>query len=168
LGLDEGSFNILLGGIAIAVLLLCTIILGVLTARAIRWRSGRRKKEAEGVVILEEDVVDVIDEDDIAVEEVDTSSIVEVVDDSENTNISRRSRREKRAIEAQIADNLPLPMDAEMPPIPTLENGIPMPEIAGLPPLNRPVICPDCSSRFEVSTELTVTRCPICALRINL
>ena len=75
---------------------------------------------------------------------------------------------EKRAIEAQIADNLPLPMDAEMPPIPTLENGIPMPEIAGLPPLNRPVICPDCSSRFEVSTELTVTRCPICALRINL
>ena len=49
-----------------------------MSTRAIRWMGGRRRKTAKGVM-LEDDVVDVIDEDDIPVETIDTSSIVEVV-----------------------------------------------------------------------------------------
>ena len=70
LGLDEGSFNILVGGVAIAVLLLCTIVLAVMSGRAISWIGGRRRKTVQGVIMLEDDVVDVIDEDDIPVEAV--------------------------------------------------------------------------------------------------
>ena len=42
------------------------------------------------------------------------------------------------------------------------------PALPGLPPLNKPVLCPECGSRFDVAFDLKMTRCPICALRIDL
>ena len=174
LGLDEGSFNIILGGVAVAVLLLCTIVLAVLSGRAIRWMGGRRRTRAEGVVMLEDDVVDVIDEDDITVEAIDTSSIVEIVEEDSDSGSSRRERRQRRADVAEMAEMAP-PMPGMIPP-PPAEGAIaqplpPMgetPALPGLPPLNRSVVCPDCASRFEVGMDLKMTRCPICALRIDL
>ena len=35
-----------------------------------------------------------------------------------------------------------------------------------LPPLNRPVMCPLCSSRFEVPADVKTTKCPVCDERI--
>ena len=174
LGLDEGSFNILVGGIAIAVLLLCTIVLGVMSTRAIRWMGGRRRKTAQGVVMLEDDVVDVIDDDDIPVETIDTSSIVEVVGADVETTSQRQDRRQRRANQQEVAQmspdapNLtPPPVNKGMiaEPIPPMGEKPPLP---GLPPMNKPVICPECGSRFDVAFELKMTRCPICALRIDL
>ena len=174
LGLDEGSFNILVGGIAIAVLLLCTIVLGVMSTRAVRWMGGRRRKTAQGVVMLEDDVVDVIDDDDIPVETIDTSSIVEVVGADVETTSQRQDRRQRRANQQEVAQmspdapNLtPPPVNQGMiaEPIPPMGEKPPLP---GLPPMNKPVICPECGSRFDVAFELKMTRCPICALRIDL
>ena len=174
LGLDEGSFNILVGGIAIAVLLLCTIVLGVLSTRAIRWMGGRRRKTAQGVVMLEDDVVDVIDEDDIPVETIDTSSIVEVVGVEVDNTSPRRDRRQRRATQQEVSPLPPaVPGLTQTPtndgivaePLPPMGDAPPLP---GLPPLNKPVICPECSSRFDVAFDLKMTRCPICALRIDL
>ena len=174
LGLDENSFNILLGGVAIAVLLLCTIVLGVLSGRAIRFMGGGRRVRAEGTLLLEEDVVEVIDDDDIPVTAVDTSSIVELVETGPESDAGgqRRQRRERRAAVADATEIGALPsipqspesatVPAELPP---LDEGMPMPP--GMPMLNRPVMCPECSSRFEVAADLTMTRCPICALRID-
>ena len=173
LGLDEGSFNILVGGVAIAVLLLCTIVLAVMSGRAIRWIGGRRRKTVQGVIMLEDDVVDVIDEDDIPVEAIDTSSIVEVVDINVESTSPRRERRQRRTQPkmAEISTNIP-----EMTQ-PATNDGIvaeplpPMgdaPALPGLPPLNKPVLCPECGSRFDVAFDLKMTRCPICALRIDL
>ncbi|HJL65185.1 MAG TPA: hypothetical protein QGF70_06325, partial [Candidatus Thalassarchaeaceae archaeon] len=103
LELDKGSFNILLGGIALAILLLCTIVLGALAVRAVNWMGGSRKKKAKGSVMLEEDVVDVIDEDDISVEPEDTSSLVEIVENEPTaTRSSRRIRREMRSNVAEM------------------------------------------------------------------
>lgn len=173
LGLDEGSFNILVGGVAIAVLLLCTIVLAVMSGRAIRWIGGRRRKTVQGVIMLEDDVVDVIDEDDIPVEAIDTSSIVEVVDINVESTSPRRERRQRRTQPkmAEISTTIP-----EMTQ-PATNDGIvaeplpPMgdaPALPGLPPLNKPVLCPECGSRFDVAFDLKMTRCPICALRIDL
>ncbi|MFL2956033.1 MAG: S8 family serine peptidase [Candidatus Thalassarchaeaceae archaeon] len=172
LELDKGSFNILLGGIALAILLLCTIVLGALAVRAVNWMGGSRKKKAKGSVMLEEDVVDVIDEDDIFVEPEDTSLLVEIVENEPmDTRSSRRIRREMKSNVAEMATpNTPpiVPEQVVAEPLPALNQelqGLDLPELI---PLNRLVICPECSSRFEVSKELTVTRCPICAIRIDM
>ena len=173
LGLDEGSFNILVGGVAIAVLLLCTIVLAVMSGRAIRWIGGRRRKPVQGVIMLEDDVVDVIDEDDIPVEAIDTSSIVEVVDINVESTSPRRERRQRRTQPkmAEISTTIP---EMTQPatndgivaePLPAMGDA---PALPGLPPLNKPVLCPECGSRFDVAFDLKMTRCPICALRIDL
>ena len=174
LGLDEGSFNILLGGVAIAVLLLCTIVLAVMSGRAIRWIGGRRRKSVQGVIMLEDDVVDVIDEDDIPVEAIDTSSIVEVVDINVENTSPRRERRQRRTTQPEMAE-IPTTIP-EMTqtatndgvvakPLPPMGDATTLP---GLPPLNKPVLCPECGSQFDVAFDLKMTRCPICAFRINL
>ena len=174
LGLDESSFNILVGGVAIAVLLLCTIVLGVMSGRAIRWMGGRRRKRAEGIVMLEDDVVDVIDEDDLTVKTIDTSSIVEVVETDAEKTSPRQDRRQMRAINAEM-NEIPPPIPGMIQPttnqgkiaepLPPIGEAPALPE---LPPMNKPVICPECGSRFDVAFELKMTRCPICAVRIDL
>jgi len=166
LGLDDQNFNILLGGFAITILLLCAIVLTTLSARAVRWMRGRRRTEASGSVLLEEDVVDVIDEDDIAVttSEADDAQIVELVDINEGAG-ERRERRELRSSVATAPEALP-PLPA--PETSAAHEALPEGESAPpeLPPLNRPVMCPLCSSRFEVPADVKTTKCPVCDERI--
>ena len=79
-----------------------------------------------------------------------------------------------RAINAEIAE-IPTPTPSMIQP--TTNQGTvaePLPPIGEapappeLPPMNKPVICPECESRFDVAFELKMTRCPICAVRIDL
>ena len=166
LGLDDQNFNILLGGFAITILLLCAIVLTTLSARAVRWMRGRRRTEASGSVLLEEDVVDVIDEDDIAVttSEADDAQIVELVDINEGAG-ERRERRELRSSVATAPEALPpLPAPETSTAHEALPEGAPAP--SELPPLNRPVMCPSCSSRFEAPAGVKTTKCPVCDERI--
>ena len=165
LGLDEQNFKILLGGFAITILVLCAIILTTLSARAVRWMKGRRRTEASGTVMLEEDVVDVIDEDDIAVttSEVTDAQLVELVDINEGAG-DRRERRERRSQVAAAPEPLP-PVPAPDAPEAPPEGALVPPE---LPPLNRPVMCPSCSSRFEAPSDVKMAKCPVCDGRIDL
>ena len=162
LGLDEQNFNILLGGFAITILLLCAIVLTTLSARAVRWMRGRRMTEASGSVLLEEDVVDVIDEDDISVtaSEPDDAQIVELVDINEGAG-ERRERREFRSSVATTPEVLPpLPEPETSSAHEALPEGAPAPP--EMLPLNRQVMCPSCSSRFETSADVKTTKCPVC------
>ena len=165
LGLDKQNFNILLGGFAITILLLCTVILITLSARGIRWMRGRRNFQAAGTVLLEEDVVDVVDDTDIAVKtsEEDDVQLVELVEVNEGAE-GRRGRRQNRG---QIADVLELPPM----PIPTPEPDVKIPEEASRPPdlqLNKPIICPECDSRFEAPLDIQAAKCPVCGENIAL
>jgi len=167
LGLDEDSFNILLGGVAITILLLCTIFLGVLSSRAIGWIGSRRRRVSNATVILEEDVVEVVDESDLNVEPIDVSSLVEVVEDEQDHGaLGRRERREMRANKEIEMDNLEVPIAELINEEISLQMPPPIAPISSS--MNRPVICPNCSSRFEVKSNLKSTRCPICAQKINL
>ena len=165
LGLDKQNFNILLGGFAITILLLCTVILITLSARGIRWMRGRRNFQAAGTVLLEEDVVDVVDDTDIAVKtsEEDDVQLVELVEVNEGAE-GRRGRRQNRS---QIVDVLELPPI----PIPTPEPDVKIPEEASRPPdlqLNKPIICPECDSRFEAPLDIQAAKCPVCGENIAL
>ena len=153
LGLDEQNFNILLGGFAITVLLLCTVILVSLSARGLRW-IRRSSGEASGIVMLEEDVVDVVDESDIKV-------IAEV--------------RPEDPEEVELVEEVVIPTPAPEIPPPTLPiPEMPVPEsdspadVPAPPPLNMPVVCPNCSSRFEIAMGNSSANCPVCDERIVL
>jgi hypothetical protein len=118
--------------------------------------------------MLEEDVVDVIDEDDIAVttSEVTDAQLVELVDINEGAG-DRRERRERRSQVAAAPEPLP-----PLPPVPAPDAPEAPPEVAlvlpELPLLNRPVICPSCSSRFEAPSDVKMAKCPVCDGRIDL
>ena len=165
LGLDEHNFNILLGGIAVIILLLCTVILATMSARGIRWMRRRRSVEASGSVLLEEDVVDVVDEDDIAVStsEDEGSNLVELVELEGGAEL-RRGRRRKRSRAVPVPE--PPPMPAPLP-----EPSADAPEAPPDPPelqLNKPVVCPGCDCRFETSLDVHAAKCPVCGENIAL
>ncbi len=166
LGLDEQNFNILLGGFAITILLLCAVILTTLSARGLRWMRGRRRVEASGTVLLEDDVVDVVDDADIAVKtsEADDVQLVELVDVTEGA-AGRKGRRQRRGQVAEAPELPPLPMLPPEPAGEALDGTPPPPE---LPQLNKPVICPGCDSRFEVPLGVHITKCPVCGESIGL
>ena len=166
LGLDEQNFNILLGGFAITILLLCAVILTTLSARGLRWMRGRRRVEASGTVLLEEDVVDVVDDADIAVKtsEADDAQLVELVDVTEGA-AGRKGRRQRRGQMVEAPELSPLPMLPPEPAGEALEGTQPPPE---LPQLNKPVICPSCDSRFEAPLDVQTTKCPVCGESIGL
>ena len=91
-------------GISGVTIVLCLVVILTMSTRAIRWATGRTGKEIAGVVILEEDVVDVIVDTDISV----SSSEVELVEEqkinSQNAT-DRRRRREYRS--SNSAKSLP-------------------------------------------------------------
>tara|TARA_B100000676_G_scaffold124443_1_gene123962 strand:- start:23167 stop:27879 length:4713 start_codon:yes stop_codon:yes gene_type:complete len=153
LGLDEQNFNILLGGFAITVLLLCTVILVSLSARGLRWLR-RNRGEAPGVVMLEEDVVDVVDDSDIKV-------VAEArPEDSEEVELV-----EEAVVITPTQEVVPPSLTIPEIPVPESEEPSDMPSP---PALNVPVICPNCSSRFEIAMGNSSTNCPVCDERIIL
>ena len=126
---------------------------------------GRRSFQATGTVLLEEDVVDVVDDTDIAVKtsEEDDVQLVELVEVNEGAE-GRRGRRQKRGQIADIAELPPMP-------IPPPEPDDKIPESAYHPPdlqLNKPIICPECDCRFEAPLDIKAARCPICGDNIVL
>jgi hypothetical protein len=127
---------------------------------------GRRKVEASGTVLLEEDVVDVVDDADIAVKTglEDDVNLVELVEVNEEFE-GRRSRRRKRI---QMAAETPeLPATPPLSPEPDAE----VPEVPFSSPelqLNRPVICSECDSKFEAPLDIRAARCPVCGENIAL
>ena len=153
LGLDEQNFNILLGGFAITVLLLCTVILVSLSARGLRW-VRRNRGEAPGVVMLEEDVVDVVDDSDIKV-------VAETrPEDSEEVELV-----EEAVVLTPPQEVVPPSLTIPEIPVPESEAQSDMPSP---PALNVPIICPNCSSRFEIAMGNSSTNCPVCDERIVL
>jgi hypothetical protein len=166
LGLDEQNFNILLGGFAITILLLCAVILTTLSARGIRWMRGRRKIEVSGTVLLEEDVVDVVDDADIAVKTnvEDDANLVELVEVNEGP-VGRQGRRRKRSqMVAEVPELPPTPIPAQEPDAEAFEVPLSPPELQ----LNKPVICSECDSRFEAPLDIRAARCPVCGVNIAL
>jgi len=165
LGLDEQNFNILLGGIAVIVLLLCTVILATMSARGIRWMRKRRSFEASGNVLLEEDVVDVVDEDDIAVStsEDEGSNLVELVELDGGGEL-RRGRRRRRSQAAPAPEMPPMPVPLPEPSTDAPET-TPDPDE---PQLNKPVVCPGCDCRFETLVDVNAAKCPVCGENIAL
>ena len=152
LGLDEQNFNILLGGFAITILLLCTVILVSLSARGLRW-VRRRRGVAPGMVMLEEDVVDVVDEDDITV-------------------VAQMESADSEEVELVEEPEPPVSSPTISPPAPTIPDTPNQEDLTMFdgptPPLNMPVICNSCSSRFEVASGNASVNCPVCDERIVL
>ncbi|MEC9001342.1 MAG: hypothetical protein VX779_02170, partial [Candidatus Thermoplasmatota archaeon] len=135
---------------AITVLLLCTVILVSLSARGLRW-VRRNRGVAPGMIMLEEDVVDDSDIKVVAEVKSDDSEEIEVVEEV----VIPTPEPEMRP------PTLPLPESS------TIENRI-SPETPAPPPLNMPVICPSCSSRFEIAMGNSSANCPVCDERIIL
>ena len=158
LGLDEQNFGILMAGISITVLLLCLLVLTTMSLRAVKWAGRKRRRVATGNIILEENVVDIVEPTDLEIK----SSEIELIDEEmDGTSNLRKQRRNSRKISNQLDERV-----IESPP-----QTIPLPplgDIADMPQINRIIICPDCSARFEVSTDLKMIKCPICENRISL
>ncbi|MDE0953552.1 MAG: S8 family serine peptidase, partial [Candidatus Poseidoniales archaeon] len=158
LGLDEQNFAILMSGIAITVLLLCLIVLSTMSVNAVKWAGRKRRKVIVGNIILEDDVVDIVEPSDIEIK----SSEIELIDMelTEGSNIRKERRQERMnasSVNEETASNTP---EIIMPP--PVNTTFPIPQI------NLLVVCPDCSSRFEVSIGLKMIKCPICDVRIDL
>ena len=126
---------------------------------------GRRSFQATGTVLLEEDVVDVVEDTDIAVKtsEEDDVQLVELVEDNEGAE-GRRGRRQKRGQITDIPELSPMP-------VPLPEPDVKIPELAHQLPdlqLNKPIICPECDCRFEAPLDIKAARCPVCGDNIVL
>jgi len=168
LGLDEQNFNVLLGGTAITVIFLSVIVLLTMSARAVRWVNSRRKTAAPGIVMLEEDFVDVILESDISVSSSEVELVEEEVPQSEGTS-ERKRRRESRARPDQPGDLPSMPIPSIPPPdIVPSEIISRSPELPPPIQMNRNVLCHSCEGRFEVPGNLKMTKCPVCDERIEL
>ena len=108
---------------------------------------------ASGMVILEEDVVDVVEESDIKV-------VAEIQPD-----VSEEVELVEEVILAPVPEMSPATQS--LPDSPTNEEGN-IPEAPAPPPLNMPVVCPSCSSRFEIAMGNSSASCPVCDERIVL
>jgi subtilisin family serine protease len=165
LGLDEDSFEILVIGVAFAVLILGAVALVSLSAQGLRWLGRRRAIEDDGAVLMEDDVVDLIDDSDLSI----SSEDVELVRPPEPGQDSigaegRRARRERRSESEPISD-APALEDVGTKPLPELPAKMRGPSSALV---SRPAVCSNCGGRFVASTKLSSTRCPICEERVPL
>jgi hypothetical protein len=164
LGLDERNFNVILVGISGVTIVLCLVVILTMSTRAIRWASGRTGKKVTGVVILEEDVVDVIVETDIAVSSSDVELVEESSSDSQNAS-ERRRRREYRS--SNSANSLPEIDDSREFAIPIPMHSTPPPPSA-LNSANIRITCHSCSAIFEIELGLKKLSCPVCGEKIKL
>ncbi len=165
LGLDEASFEILVIGVAFAVLILGAVALVSLSAQGLRWVGRRRAIEDDDAVLMEDDVVDLIDDSDLSI----SSGDVELVRPPEPEQDSigaeeRRARRERRSESEPVAD-APALEDLGTKPPPALPAEMLGPASASV---SRPAVCSNCGGRFVASTKLSSTRCPICEERVPL
>ncbi|MCH1591773.1 MAG: hypothetical protein L7R66_02140, partial [Candidatus Thalassarchaeaceae archaeon] len=165
LGLDQESFEILVIGVALAVLILGIVTLVGLSAQGVRWVGRRNSIDKDASVMMEDDVVDLVDETDLSI----GSDEVEIVDDMNSEEIiesgrdSRKARRERRGSENMDLIDLknPLTNDSGLEiPSPTMD------PLAG--PFGEQVSCFECGSRFVTEPGITSMKCPICSSKIEL
>ena len=164
LGLDEQNFAILMAGISITVLLICLLVLSTMSLSALKWVGRKRRRVATGNIVLEENVVDIVDSTDIEIK----SSEIELIDeDIEETN-TRKQRRESR--KNSNLREMKIGFEEKQQELSVPPQVIPLPPsgLAEMPQINRQILCPECSSRFEVSMGLKMIKCPICDNRISL
>ena len=165
LGLDERNFNVILIGISGVTIVLCLVVILTMSTRAIRWASGRTGKRITGVVILEEDVVDVIVETDISISSSEVELVEEQKTDSRNV-AERRRRREYRS--SNLASPLPELGGSGEFAIPVPKHSPPLPPPLPLAGANIGVSCQSCSSIFEIELGLKKFSCPVCGEKIKL
>ena len=159
LGLDEGSFEILLIGVAFSVLLLGAVTLASMSVQGIRWAGRKRVSEDDSNVMMEDDVVDLVGDSDLSVGMGEVEMVEdkpeEITGDSSEGAEGRRARRERRTLKAEEIGELEIQIDSQE---------IPGPE-ANLNPLqntgNR-LVCSSCGSRIVTDSSMTSTKCPIC------
>jgi hypothetical protein len=163
LGLDKESFEILVIGVAMAVLILGMVTLVGLSAQGVRWMGRRGSIDKDASVVMEDDVVDLVGETDLSI----ASDEVEIVRGEEDVpplsgRDSRRARREKRGYE----DNAVL----ENEEIETIGAAfeIPIPASPMAPQNAGQVNCLGCGSRFAREPGVMSTKCPVCGSKIDL
>ena len=165
LGLDERNFNVILVGISGVTIVLCLVVILTMSTRAIRWVSGRTGRKISGVVILEEDVVDVIVDTDISVSSSEVELVEEQKMDSQNAT-ERRRRREYRS--SSSAKSVPFVADSGEFAIPVPEHSPPLPPPLPLIGTNTSVSCQSCNAIFEIESGLKKFSCPVCGEKIKL
>jgi hypothetical protein len=162
LGLDQESFEILVIGVALAVLILGMVTLVGLSAQGVRWVGRKGSIDKEASVVMEDDVVDLIDESDFSI----GSDEVEIVDEDpggieESGRKSRRARRDRRnSANALVSDSTGPVTNAE------LETPTPNTLIAN--PVGGQVPCFGCGSRFATEPGVMSMKCPVCGSIIEL
>ena len=164
LGLDEQNFGILMAGISITVLLICLLLLSTMSLSAVKWLGRKRTRVATGNIVLEENVVDIVESTDIEIK----SSEIELIDEEIEETNARKQRRDSR--KNTNAWNTQMQLQESKQELVEPLQKIPLPPlgVAEIPQINRPILCPECSSRFEVSMGLKMIKCPICDNRISL
>ena len=164
LGLDQESFEILVIGVALAVLILGMVTLVGLSAQGVRWVGRRGSIDKNASVVMEDDVVDLVGETDLPV----GSDEVEIVQDDSNDDIavsgrdSRRARRDRR--NSEEGGLLDTTGSGTIEPV--LE--IQMPDSPMAPPIAGQVTCPGCKSRFATEPGVMSMKCPVCGSKIDL
>ena len=164
LGLDQESFEILLIGVALAVLILGMVTLVGLSAQGFRWIGRKRSIDAGSSVIMEEDVVDLVEESDLAVG-VDLVEIVdadeaEIEDGGRHIRKARRARRITEYPQNETSKEfLVEPSEAEDVTV------IPVPEMTNS---GFQISCPNCQSRVITEPGVSSAKCPICDSKIAL
>lgn len=161
LGLDQESFEILLIGVALAVLILGTVTLVGLSAQGIRWIGRRGAIDKDSSVMMEDDVVDLIGDNDLSV----GSDEVEIVDDEDrvksgtgrSSRIERRERR-KSAEGSDPVEREPVEIGLAVPNPPSVMNN----QITGQ------ISCSVCGSKVILESGVSSMKCPICESRIEL
>ena len=164
LGLDQESFEILLIGVALAVLILGMVTLVGLSAQGFRWIGRKRSIDASSNVIMEDDVVDLVEESDLAV----GVDLVEIVDADEaeseeggrSSRMARRARRNAEDSHDEIAEGfLVEPSEAGDVAV------MPVPEMTHS---GFQISCPNCQSRVITEPGVNTAKCPICDTKIDL
>ena len=162
LGLDQGSFEILLIGVSFSILLLGIVALVTLSSQGIRWIGRRRIVDGESSVVMEDEVVDIVHESDLMI----GSELVEMVEEEiytedgvDSGSAKRKSRRERRGVASESMED-GMEFAVEIPGLPD-SNEKTAPELVG-----GEKVCPECGSRFRIDFGITVTKCPVCDSRV--
>ena len=162
LGLDQESFEILVIGVALAVLILGMVTLVGLSAQGVRWVGRKGSIDKEASVVMEDDVVDLLDETDFSI----GSDDVEIVDEDpgrieESGRKSRRARRDRRnSADALVSDSTG--------PVTNAELEIPTPNAPIANPVGGQVPCFGCGSKFATEPGVISMKCPVCGSIIEL
>jgi hypothetical protein len=165
LGLDQEQFEVLLILVALAVLILGGVTLVTLSAQGIRWVSRSRRVDSETEVLMEEDIVDIVEEADIAVD----SRVVELIGTEEDELSGAPGRRARRERRADGGEDPIVNTEVVEPGTKNLPHTLPLEMTGGGEEDGSSIaICTGCGGRFAIEIGVSSTKCPVCGERVNL